>query len=321
MVQDQQATRRDSDCGGNGRNPRRPNGNDYLKLFGVNIMEKQKQPIIEEGITALGTEFSQQGSTSRRQENGKPWTEEEHQMFLKGLKELGKGKWREISEMFVKTRTTTQVASHAQKHFLRQTSTDSRRSRRKPSIFDTPLKDSSRFHLDQHLPPYITSESQHMPIYPYIVQLSLSKIYSVVHNNNLKCEKVSYAQTFNNSPSLLSTFPCPFQLLFLLKIHKLNTSIPISITTKNSLHAFVGERTDFLSNVISATVVRRMMRKGCEAYLAHVVDTRQAKPNLSGIPTVRDFLSISEELQFATRKEVEFAIETLRCSTYFHCSL
>ncbi|KAF2285022.1 hypothetical protein GH714_035322 [Hevea brasiliensis] len=159
MVQDQQATRRDSDCGGNGRNPRRPNGNDYLKLFGVNIMEKQKQPIIEEGITALGTEFSQQGSTSRRQENGrkrirertrgrevpstgKPWTEEEHQMFLKGLKELGKGKWREISEMFVKTRTTTQVASHAQKHFLRQTSTDSRRSRRKPSIFDTPLKDS-----------------------------------------------------------------------------------------------------------------------------------------------------------------------------------
>ncbi len=51
----------------------------------------------------------------------------------------------------------------------------------------------------------------------------------------------------------------------------------------------VGERTDFLSNVISTTVARKLMRKGCKAYLAHVVDTRQAKPNLCDTPTVRDF--------------------------------
>ncbi|KAJ9170193.1 hypothetical protein P3X46_018319, partial [Hevea brasiliensis] len=75
----------------------------------------------------------------------------------------------------------------------------------------------------------------------------------------------------------------------------------------------VGERTDFLSNVISATVARRMMRKGCEAYLAHVVDTRQAKPNLSDIPTVRDFPEVfPEELPgLPPEREVEFAIETL----------
>ncbi len=36
----------------------------------------------------------------------------------------------------------------------------------------------------------------------------------------------------------------------------------------------VWERMDFLSNVILATAARRLMRQGCEAYLAHVIDTR-----------------------------------------------
>ncbi len=61
----------------------------------------------------------------------------------------------------------------------------------------------------------------------------------------------------------------------------------------------VGERIDFLSNVISTTVARRLMRKGCEAYLAHVVDTRQAKPNLCDIPTVRDFPDVFCEAYLA----------------------
>jgi SHAQKYF class myb-like DNA-binding protein len=49
-----------------------------------------------------------------------PWTEEEHMIFLRGLEKLGKGNWRGISRDFVTTKTPTQVASHAQKHFLRQ---------------------------------------------------------------------------------------------------------------------------------------------------------------------------------------------------------
>ncbi|KAJ9189421.1 hypothetical protein P3X46_000717, partial [Hevea brasiliensis] len=46
---------------------------------------------------------------------------------------------------------------------------------------------------------------------------------------------------------------------------------------------------------------------------AHVVDTRQAKPNLSDIPTVRDFPEVfPEELPgLPPEREVEFAIETL----------
>ena len=47
------------------------------------------------------------------------WSVEEHQLFLKGLETHGKGSWKHIHNNFVKTRTCSQVASHAQKHFLR----------------------------------------------------------------------------------------------------------------------------------------------------------------------------------------------------------
>ncbi|XVF50229.1 hypothetical protein PTKIN_Ptkin04bG0079400 [Pterospermum kingtungense] len=71
---------------------------------------------------------------NRERKRGVPWTEEEHKLFLLGLQKVGKGDWRGISRNFVKTRTPTQVASHAQKYFLRRSNLN--RRRRRSSLFD-----------------------------------------------------------------------------------------------------------------------------------------------------------------------------------------
>ncbi|CAL4952075.1 unnamed protein product [Urochloa decumbens] len=78
------------------------------------------------------TSCSTNGRGERKK--GTPWTEEEHRMFLMGLQKLGKGDWRGISRNFVVSRTPTQVASHAQKYFIRQS--NSSRRKRRSSLFD-----------------------------------------------------------------------------------------------------------------------------------------------------------------------------------------
>ena len=55
---------------------------------------------------------------------------------------------------------------------------------------------------------------------------------------------------------------------------------------------FIGERSNHLSNVIFVATARMMVRKGCEAYLAYVIDTKKAEPSLSNIPTVCDYLDV-----------------------------
>jgi SHAQKYF class myb-like DNA-binding protein len=55
-------------------------------------------------------------------------------LFLLGLTKYGKGEWRNISHNFVHTRTPTQVASHAQKYFIRLNSGG--KDKRRSSIHD-----------------------------------------------------------------------------------------------------------------------------------------------------------------------------------------
>ncbi|VVB16525.1 unnamed protein product [Arabis nemorensis] len=83
----------------------------------------------------VGNKRSPSGrSPELERKKGVPWTEEEHKLFLMGLKKYGKGDWRNISRNFVITRTPTQVASHAQKYFIRQLSGG--KDKRRASIHD-----------------------------------------------------------------------------------------------------------------------------------------------------------------------------------------
>ncbi|GMH10891.1 hypothetical protein Nepgr_012732 [Nepenthes gracilis] len=85
----------------------------------------------------FGSETSRAGGQSRsdlERRKGLAWTEDEHRLFLLGLDKYGKGDWRSISRNFVMTRNPTQVASHAQKYFIRLNSMN--KDRRRSSIHD-----------------------------------------------------------------------------------------------------------------------------------------------------------------------------------------
>ncbi|XP_059661641.1 transcription factor MYBS1 [Cornus florida] len=106
---------------------------------GVAATDKRSNCHNGSGFLGLGHDSTGQGGrggsrSDQERRKGIPWTEEEHRLFLLGLDKFGKGDWRSISRNFVISRTPTQVASHAQKYFIRLNSMN--RDRRRSSIHD-----------------------------------------------------------------------------------------------------------------------------------------------------------------------------------------
>ncbi|XP_022895919.1 transcription factor MYB1R1-like [Olea europaea var. sylvestris] len=117
------------------------NLSDYPRIVSnnnQNINENSNMAVEDGGATTCYASADdaalQPAGGSRERKRGVPWTEEEHKLFLLGLQKVGKGDWRGISRNYVKTRTPTQVASHAQKYFLRRSNLN--RRRRRSSLFD-----------------------------------------------------------------------------------------------------------------------------------------------------------------------------------------
>ena len=80
---------------------------------------------------------------------------------------------------------------------------------------------------------------------------------------------------------------------------------------------FINERSNHLSDVISAATARTMVRKGCEVYLAYVIETEKARPSVSDIPTVSDFPDVfPQELPgLPPQREIEFVIDVVPGAT------
>lgn len=103
----------------------------------LGALKSSKRPFMDRSSSSS----SSSSSSDHERKKGVPWTEEEHRRFLMGLEKHGKGDWRNISRNYVISKTPTQVASHAQKYFIRQNSgagagAGSSKDKRRPSIHD-----------------------------------------------------------------------------------------------------------------------------------------------------------------------------------------
>ena len=71
-----------------------------------------------------------------------------------------------------------------------------------------------------------------------------------------------------------------------------------------------GVRSGVMSNVISAMQTRRLMRKGCETFLALILDSKRGQVDLEKIAAVREFPDVFPEelLGIPLEREVDLSI-------------
>ncbi|KAA3484115.1 DNA/RNA polymerases superfamily protein [Gossypium australe] len=77
--------------------------------------------------------------------------------------------------------------------------------------------------------------------------------------------------------------------------------------------AMIGNRRDYLSNVVSALKAEKMVRKGCDAYVVHVYALEAKGSAVEEVRTVKEFADVfPEELPgLPPDREVEFGIDLL----------
>lgn len=132
-------------------------------------------------------------------------------MFLLGLKKYGKGDWRNISRNFVITRTPTQVASHAQKYFIRQLSGG--KDKRRASIHDITTVNLDENHISSTK--YKTTTSPELCKFPNNDQ-STAVDFNRTHGHFFISPK-SGGNTFSNSGGFHESYGATRDMVFQMK--------------------------------------------------------------------------------------------------------
>ena len=73
-------------------------------------------------------------------------------------------------------------------------------------------------------------------------------------------------------------------------------------------------QSDLVSNVIFAMQAQRFIRKGCEAFLALVLDSKRGQVNLENIPVIKEFPDVFpvELPSLPPEREVDLSIEVIQ---------
>ena len=76
---------------------------------------------------------------------------------------------------------------------------------------------------------------------------------------------------------------------------------------------FRGERRVVINSIILFMTVKKLIRKGCPAWLSHVRELKKGSTKLTNISIVREFLDVFpyELLRLPRIREIEVSIETL----------